>query len=65
MRLVHNGVARRVDKPSAEVEVGDALVFPMGAGSLISVRVEALAVRRGPPAEARALYSKLDAEAFA
>jgi ribosome-associated heat shock protein Hsp15 len=39
---------------------GDGLVFAI-AGRVHAVRVEALGVRRGPPAEARALYSDLDA----
>jgi ribosome-associated heat shock protein Hsp15 len=63
-RLVHDGVPRRLEKPSVEVQVGDALMFPQG-GKLIAIKVEALAARRGPPAEARALYSELDAEALA
>jgi ribosome-associated heat shock protein Hsp15 len=64
MRIVHAGVARRLEKPSAEVEAGDALVFARG-GKLIAVRVEGLAARRGPSDEARMLYSELDADALA
>jgi ribosomal 50S subunit-recycling heat shock protein len=41
------------------VKVGDQLVFAVG-GRLIAVTVEALGERRGPPAEARALYSPLE-----
>jgi ribosomal 50S subunit-recycling heat shock protein len=40
------------------MKVGDALVFALG-GKLIAVRVEALGERRGPPKEARTLYSAL------
>jgi ribosomal 50S subunit-recycling heat shock protein len=40
------------------VKVGDSLVFAVG-GRLIAVQVEALGERRGPPAEARTLYSAL------
>jgi ribosome-associated heat shock protein Hsp15 len=64
VRVVHNGAPRRLLKASAEVEPGDALVFPQ-RGKLLAVRVEALGARRGPPAEARSLYSELDADALA
>jgi ribosome-associated heat shock protein Hsp15 len=63
-RLVHDGVPRRIEKSSVEVEPGDALTLPL-RGKLIAIRVEAIGVRRGPAAEARALYSELDAEALA
>ena len=63
-RIVHDGVPRRVEKPSVEVTPGDALVFPHG-GKLLAIRVAALGARRGPPAEARGLYSELDAETLA
>ena len=39
------------------MKVGDSLVFAI-AGRLHAVRIEALGDRRGPPAEARALYSR-------
>lgn len=64
VRLVHDGVPRRLEKASVEVEAGDKLMFPQ-RGKLVAVKVEALGARRGPPAEARALYSELDAEALA
>lgn len=63
-RIVHDGLARRLEKPSVEVEPGDALLFPL-RGRLVAVRVDALGGRRGPPAEARLLYSELDADAVA
>lgn len=50
----------RLDKPSRTVKVGDRLVFAVG-GRLIAVQVEGLGERRGPPAEARTLYSSMDA----
>ena len=50
----------RLDKPARPVRVGDQLVFAVG-GRLVAVTVQALGERRGPPAEARALYSTLDA----
>ena len=49
----------RLDKPARPVRVGDRLVFALG-GRLVAVRVEAMGDRRGPAAEARALYAPLD-----
>jgi len=60
-RIVHAGVARRLEKPSVEVTPGDALLFPRN-GRFVALRIEAIAARRGPPSEARQLYSELDAE---
>lgn len=59
VRLTHGGQESRIDKPARLVRVGDALVFAL-AGRLTAVRVEAMGERRGPPAEARTLYSPLD-----
>ena len=59
VRLTHRGMQTRLDKPSRCVHPGYDLVFAVG-GRLTAVRVEALGERRGPPAEARALYSSLD-----
>ncbi|MEO8114293.1 MAG: RNA-binding S4 domain-containing protein [Phenylobacterium sp.] len=59
VRLTRSGQEHRLDKSARPVKVGDALVFAVG-GRLIAVSVAALGERRGPPAEARALYSKLD-----
>ena len=64
VRLVHDGRPRRLEKPSVEVAAGDVLMFTHG-GKLIAIEVKALGARRGPPAEARALYSELDAETLA
>jgi ribosome-associated heat shock protein Hsp15 len=64
VRLIRDGQARRLEKPSAELEAGDSLLFPQG-GRLTAIRITALGLRRGPPAEARLLYSELDAEALA
>ena len=44
-----------VTKPNQTVRVGDFLVVPQG-GFQRTVRVLALGIRRGPAAEARALY---------
>jgi|SRR5215469_13782864 len=49
-----NGI--RVEKPSAAVQPGDILTLPWGR-DVLAVRIQALAVRRGPSAEARKLYS--------
>jgi ribosomal 50S subunit-recycling heat shock protein len=62
VRLSRAGVETRLDKPARTVKVGDGVVFAL-AGRLEAVRVEALGLRRGPPAEARALYSPLAADA--
>ena len=56
VRLTHNGVQTRLDKPARTVHVGDTLVFAVG-GRLTELTVEALGERRGPAEEARALYS--------
>ena len=64
VRLVHAGQGRRLEKPSAELEPGDALLLPQ-RGRVIAVRVLGLGRRRGPPAEARLLYSELDPQALA
>jgi ribosome-associated heat shock protein Hsp15 len=50
---------RRVDKAHAQVRVGDVLTFPLGEGIRV-VRVLALPSRRGPAAEAQALYEDLN-----
>lgn len=64
VRLTHAGLTRRLEKASAEVQAGDALLL-VQRGALKAVKIESLPQRRGPPAEARALYSDLDAGAVA
>lgn len=49
----------RVEKPSAAVQPGDIVTLPRGR-DVLAVQVEALAVRRGPFAEARKLYSVVE-----
>jgi len=61
VRLTHQGRQVRLDKPSRVVHPGDDLVFAHG-GRVTAVRVEAIGERRGPPAEARALYVTLAPE---
>lgn len=58
VRLTRAGQETRIDKCSRAIKVGDRLVFAVG-GRLVAVAVEALGERRGPPAEARTLYSPL------
>lgn len=58
IRLTRAGHESRIDKPARSVKVGDALVFALG-GKLVAVTIESLGERRGPPKEARALYSTL------
>ena|SRR5438270_3004151 len=45
----------RVQKSSAIVQAGDVVVLPRGR-EVLAVRVEALAIRRGPAEDARRLY---------
>lgn len=56
LRLTRAGSEGRIDKASRGLKVGDELVFAIG-GRLVAIRVEAFGERRGPPAEARALYA--------
>jgi ribosomal 50S subunit-recycling heat shock protein len=58
VRLTRGGQESRLDKPSRNIRPGDQLVFAVG-GKLTAVTVEAMGERRGPPAEARTLYSPL------
>ena len=59
-RLRLNG--RVIDKAHTIVRPGDVLSFAQN-GAVRVLKIEALPVRRGPPAEARALYSELTSEA--
>lgn len=59
VHLTRSGQESRLDKPARSIKVGDALVFALG-GRLIAVSVAALGDRRGPPSEARLLYSPLE-----
>ncbi len=64
VRVVRDGASRVLDKASAEVTVGDAVLLPL-SGAVKVLRIERLGARRGPAAEARQLYSELDADAVA
>lgn len=59
VRLTHNGMEARLDKPSRSVHPGDVLTFAQH-GRVTTLRVEALGERRGPADEARALYSLME-----
>ncbi|WGM40344.1 RNA-binding S4 domain-containing protein [Caulobacter sp. NIBR1757] len=59
VRMTRGGVETRLDKPSRTLHIGDELVFALG-GRLIAVRMEQAGERRGPPPEARALYTTLE-----
>jgi ribosome-associated heat shock protein Hsp15 len=52
---------RIVDRAHAPVRAGDVLSFAQ-RGSVRVLRVEALPARRGPPAEARGLYTEIGSE---
>jgi len=54
-----DGSQIRLDKASRAVRAGDSLIFAQ-AGRLHAVRIAALGARRGPAAEARALYDLMD-----
>jgi ribosome-associated heat shock protein Hsp15 len=55
-RIRLNG--QRVEKAGTEVRPGDTLTLPRGR-EVVAVRVVALGTRRGPAAEAQALYQVL------
>jgi ribosome-associated heat shock protein Hsp15 len=52
---------RLIDRAHAPVRVGDVLSFAL-RGQVRVLRIEALPQRRGPPAEARALYCELTSQ---
>lgn len=58
IRFTRAGSEGRLDKASRGLKRGDEVVFALG-GRLIAVRLEAFGERRGPPAEARSLYTPL------
>ncbi len=67
-RLVGSGLVRLnrqpTDKPHARLRIGNVLTLPLPQGVRV-IRVVALAVRRGPAAEARRLYEEIELEADA
>ncbi len=63
-RLVAAGSVRinrqPTDKPHARLRIGDTVTLPLRADVRV-LTVRSLAARRGPPAEARALYDEIGA----
>ena len=59
LRLSHNGLTRRIDKPGTAVTPGDVVTLARGA-HITSLEILDLGTRRGPPAEAQALYRLLE-----
>lgn len=64
MRLTRAGAESRLDKASRGLKIGDQLVFALGP-RVIAIRIEAFGERRGPAAEAQALYEALPSESGA
>ncbi|MEO1101131.1 MAG: S4 domain-containing protein [Pseudomonadota bacterium] len=58
VRLTRYGETRRVTKPGATVTAGDQVTF-VRAKAIEAVEILALGTRRGPAAEAEALYRRL------
>ena len=59
VRHTRAGQEGRLDKPARTIRIGDILVFAVG-GRIVAIQVQSLGERRGPPAEARGLYSPLE-----
>ncbi|GMG83867.1 hypothetical protein LNKW23_30810 [Paralimibaculum aggregatum] len=51
--------SQRCEKPAQQVAPGDVLTFPQG-GRVRVIRIAAIGARRGPAAEAQALYEDLE-----
>lgn len=64
VRMERGGQVIRLKKASALVRPGDRLVY-IRFETLVRVTVEGLGDRRGPPAEARTLYTMEDASSKA
>ncbi len=58
VRLTRSGETSRIGKTAHAVRPGDELAFPKGKQIRI-ILIKALATRRGPAAEAQALYDDL------
>lgn len=59
IRITRHGQTRKTDKAGQRVCIGDILIF-YKAKSIETVEVLALGVRRGPAAEAQALYRRIE-----
>jgi ribosome-associated heat shock protein Hsp15 len=62
VRLVRAGASRALGKPAELVGIDDGLSVRTPRG-VVTVRILALGQRRGPPAEARALYQPITDQA--
>jgi ribosome-associated heat shock protein Hsp15 len=60
VRIERFGQVQRLTRAAAPVRAGDRLVFTRG-GEVVRIIVLALAERRGPASEARALYEAANA----
>lgn len=58
VRLTRGDETRIIAKPSLLLHPGDRLTLPLRRG-IVQVEIRDCGVRRGPPAEARALYAGL------
>lgn len=58
VRLTSGGTTRRLTRASALVREGDTLTLPLNA-QIVRLEILALGTRRGPAAEAQALYRRL------
>lgn len=56
VRVNRTGQVRKITKPGATVAPGDVLTFRLGP-HIRTIEVIGLGTRRGPPAEAQALYA--------
>ncbi len=59
LRLSHNGQTRRINKPGTTITQGDVVTLARGP-HITSLEILGLGTRRGPPAEAQALYRLLE-----
>lgn len=62
VRIVRGESSAIAAKPAAPVRQGDGLAVMAGNGRLRSVEILGLGARRGPAAEARALYAETQAQ---
>jgi ribosome-associated heat shock protein Hsp15 len=58
IRITRGRTSGRIGKAARTVRVGDEVAFAIGPRAF-AVRILALGVRRGPPAEARGLYEPI------
>ena len=58
-RLTRHGQTRLVGKTASFIMPGDRLTLPLKSG-IVHLEILELGYRRGPPAEAQALYERLE-----